>query len=190
MSDHAATARANALHCEAKKHAYRQTQDGVVVSFVLHPQEVPEGLATAALGTRYVLALVEVNGDETPATQSKGGDAAEPKHHTPDTTPRLVSAQPSGAKESKVWRELTYAQQAGIRCSEEAFRKFLHEKIAPDADFDSCTTIAATELAASIVRTHCIVNSRKDIRPNHPSARLWRELDEAFQVWMHHPEFA
>jgi uncharacterized OB-fold protein len=64
--DAAAIARLNATHCEAKKHAYRQTQDGVVVSFVLHPQDMPEGLATAPLGTRYVLAFVELNDDETP----------------------------------------------------------------------------------------------------------------------------
>jgi len=56
----------DAEHCEAKKHAYRQTQDGVVVSFVLHPNEVPEGLATAALGTRYMLAVVEIGDDEQP----------------------------------------------------------------------------------------------------------------------------
>jgi uncharacterized OB-fold protein len=68
MIDPAAVARESALHCEAKKHSYRQTQDGVVLSFVLHPQDVPSSLATAALGTRYILALVELNDDETPKT--------------------------------------------------------------------------------------------------------------------------
>lgn len=56
----------DAEHCEAKKHAYRQTQDGVVVSFVLHPNDLPDGLATAPLGTRYMLALVEIGDDEQP----------------------------------------------------------------------------------------------------------------------------
>lgn len=66
MIDPAAVARENAVHCEARKIAFRQTKDGVVISFVLHPDEVPNSLATAALGTRYVLALVELNDDETP----------------------------------------------------------------------------------------------------------------------------
>lgn len=66
MNTPAAIARKVALHCEAKKHAYRQTQDGVVVSFVLHPQEVPGGLATAPLGTRYMLALAEIGDNEQP----------------------------------------------------------------------------------------------------------------------------
>jgi hypothetical protein len=69
LTDQATIARENALHCEAKKHAYRQTQDGVVVSFVLHPQDLPDGLATAALGTRYMLALVEIGDDEKPVKQ-------------------------------------------------------------------------------------------------------------------------
>lgn len=66
MTDLAAIARSAALHCEAKKYAYRQNQDGVVVSFILHPTEIPKELATAAIGTRYVLALVEIADDEKP----------------------------------------------------------------------------------------------------------------------------
>jgi hypothetical protein len=72
MNAIAQRARAAALSCEAKKHAYRQTQDGVVVSFVLHPQEVPDGLAISALGTRYMLALVEVDENEQPKQPREG----------------------------------------------------------------------------------------------------------------------
>lgn len=126
------------------------------------------------------------------ARLNEGGASPEiAQAHT--ETPKVAESEPpksTPAQSLRHWRDLSYAQQAGIRCGEEAFRKFLAEKIAPDADFDSCTTQAATELAASIVRTHCIVQSRSDIRPNHPSGRLWRELDEKFQTWMHHPEFA
>jgi hypothetical protein len=69
MTDNAALARMVAMHCEVKKHGYRQTQDGVVVSFVLHPEEIPDNLATAPLGTRYTLALVELNDDDTPKVE-------------------------------------------------------------------------------------------------------------------------
>src|SRR3990167_6715521 len=97
MNTPAAIARKVALHCEAKKHAYRQTQDGVVVSFVLHPQEVPAGLATAPLGTRYMLALAEIGNDEQPIERP----APEKPH--------------------------SYAQRAGILCNEPAFWRFLNE---------------------------------------------------------------
>src|SRR3990167_8438755 len=66
MNTPAAIARKVALHGEAKKHGYRQTREGVVVSFALHPREVPGGLATAPLGTRYMLALAEIGDDEQP----------------------------------------------------------------------------------------------------------------------------
>jgi len=63
MTDIATTARQNASHCEVKKHALRQTQDGIVVAFVVHPSDVPASLQLAPLGTRYMLALVEIGED-------------------------------------------------------------------------------------------------------------------------------
>jgi hypothetical protein len=131
-------------------------------------------------GSEIWCAIARLNEGEHKGQQAPI-QAAQAEPETPQT-PHPTPAQ------SRSWRDLSYAQQAGIRCSEEAFHKFLGEKIAPDADFDSCTTPAATELAASIVRNYCLVQSRGDIRPNHPSARLWRELDEKFHAWMREPE--
>lgn len=56
---------------EVKKHAYRQTQDGIVISFVMHPNDVSPELATAPLGTRYMAALVEIGDDEQPVIKPK-----------------------------------------------------------------------------------------------------------------------
>jgi hypothetical protein len=75
IADHA---RAAASHCEGKKHAYRQTQDGVVIAFLLHPSEIPATLALDPLGTRYLIALVPVGDDEQPrdpAHPSRGASA-------------------------------------------------------------------------------------------------------------------
>ena len=89
-------------HCEAKKHAYRQTQDGIVVSFVLHPNEVPDDLALAPLGTRYVLALVRIGDDETP--------------QPPDERPK---------RPARPFASLARSQQAGILCNDEAFQEWI-----------------------------------------------------------------
>lgn len=56
---------------EAKKHAYRQTQDGIVISFVVHHDDMSADLAAAPLGTRYQLALVQLADDETPVPRQK-----------------------------------------------------------------------------------------------------------------------
>ena len=103
-------------HCEAKKHGYRQTQDGIVVSFVLHPNEVPDDLALAALGTRYMLALVRIGDDETP--------------------------QPPEAKRpARSFASLPRSQQAGILCNDETFQRWASGVIGqPNLRF--CTTRA------------------------------------------------
>ena len=56
------------FHVEAKKIAYRQSRDGLVVSFVIHPNDMPDALAVAPLGQRYMLALAAIGDDEKPMT--------------------------------------------------------------------------------------------------------------------------
>jgi len=51
---------------EAKKYAYRQTKDGMVLSFVLHPDDVPKEMATAPIGQRYMLACAQIDDYENP----------------------------------------------------------------------------------------------------------------------------
>jgi hypothetical protein len=164
------TARDNAIHCEAKKHAYRQTQDGVVVSFVLHPQEVPEGLATAPLGARYVLALVELNDDETPKEVMP---SANDRTRTTDARPSPSRGTPEGAKRD--WRDFQPAQQAGIRAGQPLFRAFLKEQQGYD-----CPT---KDEAAYAIRDICGVESRAEIGPNHKALVIWHALDTKFQAW-------
>ena len=51
---------------EAKKYAYRQTKDGMVLSFVLHPDDVPKEMATAPIGQRYIVACAQIDDYEHP----------------------------------------------------------------------------------------------------------------------------
>src|SRR5262245_7514571 len=111
--------RESAVHVTAKKIAYRQSKDGMVISFVLHPQEVPDKLATDPIGTSYMLALVEID-DAT--GQPRGGDAHEPAKPTVDTAPR---SQATGGGARKSWGEMTPSAQAGLLCNDRAFQKYL-----------------------------------------------------------------
>lgn len=56
-------------HCEVKLHALRKSKDGVVVSFTLHPQQVPDSLLMADFGTRFMLAFAQIGDDEKPIEQ-------------------------------------------------------------------------------------------------------------------------
>ncbi len=51
------------IHCDAIKIAYRQTKDGFVVSFAIHPQDMPVVLANADIGSQWSLRLVELDED-------------------------------------------------------------------------------------------------------------------------------
>ena len=50
---------------EAKKHAYRQTREGTVVSFLIHPDNVPQlltqELSISEIGSTYLLGIVRLN---------------------------------------------------------------------------------------------------------------------------------
>ena len=96
-------------HCEAKKHGYRQTQDGIVVSFVLHPNEVPDDLALAALGTRYMLVFTRIGDDEEPQV-------------------------PEVKRPGKPFHTLSRSQQAGILCGDETFQQWASNGVGTDPD--------------------------------------------------------
>jgi hypothetical protein len=159
-------ARDSALHCEMVKYAYRQTKDGVVVSFVVHPNDVPAALSISHIGARYMVALVQLGDDELPIAQ-----AEKEKQTLPSPKPRPVPQ--AGARRD--WRELQPQQQAGIRCAEPVFVAFLKE-VYPKVWRE-------VEDAAAAVRAICDVHSRVELGTNHKARVRWHLLDEQFTAW-------
>lgn len=159
----------NAIHCEMVKYAYRQSKDGVVVSFVVHPDEVPAALSTSRIGARYVVALVQVGDDELPIKQT----AKENKRHSPTTSPATASLETG--KPKRRWEEMQPQQQAGMRCGEPAFIAFLKET-RPDDWHES-------QDAAECVRLICGVHSRVELGTNPKARVIWTQLDFAYAAW-------
>lgn len=90
---------ANAIPLEIKKDAMRQTQSGDwKITFTVQAADMDQRLTSAAMGTRFQAALVEINDNEMPVEQPKG---------------------------KLDWREVQPAAQAGIRCAEPRFRDFI-----------------------------------------------------------------
>ena len=92
----------------------------------------------------------------------------------PGTDGRKPGAQ------SKSWSSMIPAQQAGMRCEKPLFQQFLSEKLK--------RSVVSAEEAAEAVRRFCVVSSRSDIKPHQLSGRLWKQLDDEFMTWMHHPK--
>lgn len=49
---------------EAVKVALRQSKDGIVVSLVIHPNDVPTPLLSDSIGSRYMIGMVRIGDDE------------------------------------------------------------------------------------------------------------------------------
>jgi len=96
-------------------------------------------------------------------------------NNTIDARP-LPAPKSAGAKREKMdWRELQPAAQAGIRCDDPIFWKFLDEEYRMHTENSND--------AAFGVRSICDVVSRSDLGTNHKARVLWHKLDEHFQAW-------
>lgn len=168
-----------AEHCEAKKHAYRQTQDGVVVSFVLHPQEVPAGLALAALGTRYMLAVAEIGDDEQPKPVM--ADAPN-RDEVGKITLHYQPGMEKVFKPEKPKREMTLANRIAILCEHENFQTYLLHNY--NRMWAASQGKDAEECAAIVVRNICGVKSRSEILYDTTEAAKWKQLYTEYESWI------
>jgi hypothetical protein len=55
----------NALQFEAVKIALKQDRNGFVLTLNIHPDEIPEEIMRDYVGSRYAVALVRIESDET-----------------------------------------------------------------------------------------------------------------------------
>ncbi len=170
MTDYATIARDNALSLEVKKDGFTQRQDGsVILRLRCHPQEMPDAIMKAPMGTRYVAVLVEIGDDETPTRKAAPEQAAPP----------VDSSIPAAGKS---WREMSPAQQAGVLCNDKTFWRYLTEVRADGF------IVRNDEDAAGVIRNECLVNSRAEIIPGTAAANKWRELVRNYRAWIREPE--
>ncbi len=56
----------NGMNFEATKVALKHDKTGIVLTICIHPDQVPEELLRDFIGSRYGVAMVRINDDETP----------------------------------------------------------------------------------------------------------------------------
>jgi hypothetical protein len=120
----------NAIPLEIKKDAMRQTQNGDwKITFTVQAADMDQRLTSAAMGTRFQAALVEIGDDEQPKENGKID-----------------------------WRQVQPVAQAGIRCADPRFWQFLWEEQgltvadkddAADAVRDMCGIESRSELSTN-----------------------------------------
>lgn len=138
----------------------------------------PTGVAPVPIAIARLNPESEVMQDR----QVSPGRNSEERPTADKTPPRQEPSTPDGAKTKTAFRDMRMANQAGILCDKEPFRRFLRERLkwSDPATFD----------AAEYVRRYCNVASRADIRPRTRSGDNWQKLFDEYQVWMHASEYA
>ncbi len=158
-------ATAAAISFECKKDSMRQNQSGDwKIAFTVQGIDVPDRLTKAFPGTRFMMVLVEIGGDELPVQPA------------PVAQPEPVD-QPRPARAKRDWRDLQPSQQAGIRCQEPEFKAFLREQ--RSAEWKD-TVFAADDT----VRYICGVSSRRDLNTSHKARVIWHQLNDQYEAWM------
>jgi hypothetical protein len=89
---------------------------------------------------------------------------------------------PASRPRKPVAADKRLAQQAGIACSDELFRKFLREH--------GCYECDVADDAAKYVRKICGVASRSEIKVGTPEGEEWQKLYGEFLVWRDAPEMS
>lgn len=105
-----------------------------------------------------------------------------PGKPAPVALARLNAAASNVIEGPRRWSDMLPAQQAGIRCAEPAFWKFLQER--GEAD------VKDSAKAATYVRLACGVHSRAAIMPGTPAADRWTAIDDEYSAWLRAPEVA
>jgi hypothetical protein len=167
-------ARANAISFEAKKDSLRQMQSGDwKISFTVQGVDMDDRITRAAMGTRFVAVLVEINDQELPVTLAAKEN---PKPVSPATPQPDKLDKPLLVEAKRTWNEFQPSQQAGIRSHDVRFAQFLEE------EYPGYWKSEAQD-AAQCIRAICDVNSRAVLGMDHSKRVLWNHLDKHFQAW-------
>jgi hypothetical protein len=84
-------------------------------------------------------------------------------------------------EQAKRENETDAVKQAGMRCADPRFHKFLEET---NSAWKLMKEGTPTERAAELVRAIVGVKSRKDITPGSEAAQHWHDLESRFQAWL------
>lgn len=142
-------------HFEAKKIAWRQTKDGLVLALAVHPDEMPKEMALSPLNTRYMIGFAEIGDDEEPVGLGQAGEPQVSLTPPKEAANGLDSAstsssEPASSSPKKPWSEYTRSQQAYLLCKDPEFWRYfgaaneincdgklkLHFRIASKSDLD------------------------------------------------------
>jgi hypothetical protein len=134
-------------------------------------------------GRKVAQLVVEVPLETADAALAALGGLPNPATETWVAIARLQpAAVDKPGKPRNRWHDLLPAQQAAIRCTNDAFRRFVAER-------EQLTDMPSPEIVAEFIRDVCGVKSRADLNNDPIAEAKWRNLDDEFVAWFENPEF-
>lgn len=161
-----------ASHCEAVKLSYRQTKDGLVVSFAIHPNDMPDDLATAALGTRYMLALAKIGDDEKPVAGSQP---------TKSDKPGDLGQAPPAVKGKRSFADMAASQRSAILCGDPIFQEWISIRHQQPWDITVDEEYRKKD-AANLLRKACGIHSRRELDTDDQALEKYKALETSYLV--------
>ena len=168
-----------AAHCEVRLAALRRTKDGTVVSFLVHPNDVPDCFSLDPLGQRYMIGIAAIGDDEqelqsaaeasTPsvltAVVPERAENRDAPHHLVDSNKGGETGETSATLPHTPHTPHPIVRRAGILANDQRFWAWIN--------------VADAEAAAAFIRRACAVASRRDLATNTGAAiRFQGLLDE------------
>ena len=166
-----------AQHFEAIKYSLRQSKDGVVVAFVVQPDDVRPELMALPVGARVMIAWSQIGDDEKPI----GGGVLDSSH--PGEKGASREPAPVAAPEAKPKRERFLSEQCALVCKEPRFMMFMR-------DVRRAIPEASAEETVKAVKRYCRVNSRSELDTGDEAANRWRDLHAQYRNYIADQDYA
>lgn len=194
MNDIAARAVAAATFFEAKKTGFGQAQDGWSLTLRISHLDVPPSVRDAPKGTRYQVAIVEIDDSEEPVLRESpplpdtlGGANVDPVSSVPAAPGQTVGASPvdNPTAEQKVrrkLREMPYPQRAGMLVGDELFRRYMREL--------GHSMATSHDGADAVLKAICGVMSKTELATNIEAAERFQELEDGYRAYRASGEYA
>lgn len=180
MSTVAERARAAAMPVEGKKDSLSQRQDGHwKIAFTVAPGDMPQAIAMAPMGTRYMLAIVQIGDDEEPIPPAQQASPPRPKNDRAQERAREVYANSDPDKKA--------ITRAALLCQDAEFQlwigaKFPHTAVPRDLIEGARDQEGAEEKVAAFLLRKCIgINSRSQIGTEQAAYTAFIRLESDYR---------
>jgi len=132
-------------------------------------------------GRKVAQMVIELPIEEADAALATLGGLPQPASERWVAIARLNGSAEEKSPEQRRWEDLKLSMQAGIRCAEVAFWRFL------SWEFPDWGPVSSEDEAAMVVRVFCKIDSRKQLNLDASAAEKWRDLEASYQAWLRAP---